>query len=448
MSRFKTVHADGKMISAQGELRILTETKGWQQKVEVWLLNDEVNNNNWQYLNLERHKHLFAETPLLVAYIGNRIGDGHNFEEVKNADGSVSASFIASTAERIVGYFKSENDIRIEVRDGKKWIVGTGYIWKWYAQELVAKLEKQGLQGMAVSIETLIDEMYYKGNTEVFTKYQILGCTILGDDVSPAVTGANIRALSAIGVSEVKKITMLKVASQNGKEQNPQNKKQGVKRTMKAKELEQHFPGFTVLAVEGNNVALLSEKGVPHLSTVQKDGDEIVCGVKTEVVANAVFGNGENAVNVSVDEIVEKLVSANNVLKDALEKKESERETVANSLKAMQVAEINRRKEAVKNAITTRLSEIKENTDADIADNECDDLLTDERIAEYAECEDKDGNFCGDEMARKDVDSRCMQKSLAASKAKQKSNFSWQNAGKRDNEAQSGLSKLIAKHTK
>jgi hypothetical protein len=67
--------------------------------------------------------------------------------------------------------------------------------------------------------------MYTEGTTEVFTKYQVLGTTVLGDGVSPAVEKANIRALSAIGREGVREMT-LRVASQNEKSQkpNPQNK--------------------------------------------------------------------------------------------------------------------------------------------------------------------------------------------------------------------------------
>ena len=73
---------------------------------------------------------------------------------------------MSATAERIVGWFRDESDIRLETIDNKVWIVGTGYIWKWYAQELVAKLRGQGRgkSEMSVSIETLIDEMHMDGD--------------------------------------------------------------------------------------------------------------------------------------------------------------------------------------------------------------------------------------------------------------------------------------------
>lgn len=449
MGKFKTI-TNGKVNSFVGELRLLAETKDWYQKVELWLLNDITNRNNWRYERLDEHKHLFAGTPILVAYVGDTVGDGHNFEEVHNADGSVTASFMSATAERIVGYFKDESDIRIEIRNGQKWIVGNGYIWKWYAQELVAKLKNQGLEGMPVSIETLVDEMYMDGSTEVFTKWQVLGCTILGLNVAPAVADANIRALSALGSKEVRELT-LRVASaqqeQAKTENNPQNKKnqKGVTKPMKVKELESKFPNFTVLAVNGKNVALLSDKGVPHISTAEKNGEEIAVGLVNEIVVNASFGEGEEAVCVPVDVITEKLNAEIATLKADLEKANNEKTTVMNALETMQKAEKTRRINAIKEAIKRRLAEIKESTGADITDNDCDDLMTDEKLTEFAECEDKDGTFCGEERACKEVDTRCVNKLVEAGKLK-KNHFSWGKPNVNSADDENEIDKLVNKY--
>lgn len=422
------------MVSATGTLRILSEVVGWKQKVELWLLNSKVNRNNWKYINLEQHKDLFAETPILVAYVGDKIGDGHNFEEVKNADGSVTASFMASTAERIVGYFKSASDIRIEEKDGQKWIVGVGYIWKWYAQELVKKLKRQGLEGMSVSIETLIDEMYTEGTTEVFTKYQVLGTTVLGDDVSPAVESANIRALSAIGRKEVREMT-LRVASENERSQknNPQTKtRKGETKTMKLKELQPKFNGFTVIAVDGERVALLSDKGVPHLSTAKKDGDDYIIGTKDEVKANATFHDGENGIEVPVEAITEAYITRCSELEEQLAKATAANSAKDEILTKMQNTEKARRKNAVKEAIKNRLNQINANSEDEIEEDACNELLTDEKVEEYSCMEDKDGNFCGDVAACKDVDSICMNRRIEKNRIKanaSKSRFAWEADG-------------------
>ncbi len=91
---------------------------------------------------------------------------------------------------------------------------------------------------------------------------------------------------------------------------------------MKVKDLENKFPNFTVLAVNGKNVALLSDKGVPYISTAEKNGEEIAVGLTTEIAVNACFGDGEDSVKVSIDLITEKLNAEIIKLKTELEKSE------------------------------------------------------------------------------------------------------------------------------
>lgn len=419
--------------SFSGELRILAERDKWRQKVELWLLNGENNRNNWRYENLEEHKELFADTPILVAYVGDKVGDGHNFREVYNPDGTVTASFMSSTAERIVGYFKNTDDIRMEEKDGEKWIVGVGYLWTWYAQELVEKLKKQGLEGMSVSIETLVLDGHQDGAIEVYTKYQILGTTILGDDVAPAVAEANIRALSAMGINEIKKQT-LRVASFNQEQkQNPQQTKtkKENKTTMKIKDLKGYFEGFKVCQVDGEKVALLSnENGNAYVSTAVADNGKIVEGVKTAVNASVVFGEGENEIKVALDSIVDEYNTEIANLQAQLKECKESKEAVEKSLKTMQDNEITRRKQAVISAIKARFAEIKEHSTCEFAENECDDLLTDECIGKYSEME-VDGKFVGEEKARCDVDAKCMSRIIASDKVKKNSmrTYAWENIG-------------------
>lgn len=223
MSKFATVKTDGKVVSFLGKIRLLS-SDGLNKRVELWLLNDKTNRNNWRYENLEQHRALFKGTPILISYKDGNLGAGHEMDEKILSDGTKIQSFMSATAERIVGRFESEDDIRIIEADGKRWIIGVGSLWAFYAPELAAELDKQGVE-FPVSIETLIDEMHYEGTTEVFTKYRILGTTILGKDVSPAVADANIKALRAIGDDGMRQLT-LRVASERvaAGENNPHKK--------------------------------------------------------------------------------------------------------------------------------------------------------------------------------------------------------------------------------
>ena len=431
MGRLKTVNS-GKLVSFTGSLRVLSEEEGLLQRVEVMLLNDDVNRNNWRYLNLEEHRKLFADTPLLVAYVGKKVGDGHNFDEVHNPDGTVTASFMSATSERIVGWFKSEKDIRIETIGNKKWIIGNGYIWKWYAQELVSKLRGQGrgTGDMAVSIETLIDEMHMDGNTEVYTKYQVLGTTILGDDVAPAVKDAAIRALSAIGTAGIRELT-LRVASANpqpngvGSDDQGEDDKSGSVNTKgkllmnskRMKELASKFPDFRLIAANENSVALCSESGDFYRVPYKVENGEIIPDTKLEVNAVVVIGEGEDALSVSLNEFRSGDAAKIAELTEKLNNAELSANNANETLNAMKKRENTRRVKAVKDAINARFAEICENTNgADLCKDAVDALLAEDQLSCYAIAENADGEFCGDENARRDVDAICMNAVIAAKK--------------------------------
>lgn len=423
-----------KTMTFEGRMRVLAEERGLQQKVEVMLLNSKVNRNNWQYVDLEKHRRLFAETPILIAYVGNKVGDGHNYDEVADEDGNVTASYMSATAERIVGWFKSEDDIRLETIDDTEWIVGTGYIWKWYAQELVAKLNGQGVgdSTMSVSIETLVYGGYEEDGVEVYTDYEILGTTILGDDVEPAVVSASIRALSALGRQGIREMT-LRVASANpqsecgnnnegdaGAEETPPEgvpaQKGQISMNINAIEALVSSTG-RILAVNEDHVMLLTSDGsfVRQEFSVDED-DNVTLGAQTALNAVVSVGEGECAVSVPLDEYRRGDLARIDDLTERLNAAEQANATANETIDVMRKRETNRRIEAVREAINSRFEEVRSNAEAELSDNACDSLLTDEKVAEYASMESEDGEWCGDVAACRDVDAICMESVIKAGK--------------------------------
>ena len=77
---FKKPAGGDRYRSFCGEFRFLSTDDAFNFHVEIWLLNDLVNRNNWKYINLEQHRALFAGTPILIAYTngGKGIGDLHD----------------------------------------------------------------------------------------------------------------------------------------------------------------------------------------------------------------------------------------------------------------------------------------------------------------------------------------------------------------------------------
>lgn len=445
MRKEREMENTAKIVSAEGELRLLSDKRKLKQKVELRLLNSLVNRNNWQYLNIEENARRegtgIADTPILCAYVGDRIGDGHNFRMTKDENGDEVADFRDATAERMVGIIRDLGDVRMEVIDGVEWLVATGTIFTWYAAQLVEKLKETG--ALSVSIETLIDEGHFEGDVEVFTKYTFLGTTILNEDVAPAVRSANIKALSAIGVDEMRRLT-LKVASFDEKSAKSAKKQsKGVKIAMRIKDVEKGFEGFSVLAVDCNKVALLSESGTLLISTADKEGDEIITGARLDATSVTTISAGEISMEVPTDTIIEKLNARASELAEELENEKKAKETVTLALEAMQRAEKARRVNAVKAAIKNRVKEIAQNSNGVISANECDDMLADDKVCEFAELEDAECKFIGDIEACKEVDARCMSKIIDASKKTKDTKFSWNSFVKTDEVEASEYNPLI-----
>ena len=179
-----------------GELKVLQRINEYEFAVEIWVMRSGVNRNRWDYRNVEENYRTFAGQPILTAYVAGQVGDGHNSHTALDpVTGELYNSYTGPTDERIVGTI-SENpdDISLQERDGETWIVAKGRIWRVYAPELVDKIVRTGT--MEVSAETNVLEEYENGDIEVFTRWDGIGVTILGDAVAPAIPGANIKALA------------------------------------------------------------------------------------------------------------------------------------------------------------------------------------------------------------------------------------------------------------
>lgn len=457
MNEIKTIKPQNKPVQFKGEIKFLSADNSLTTKVELLLLNDKKNRNNWIYKNLSEHSHLFARTPILISYKNGQLGAGHEMDEVRDIYGEKRQSFMSAAAERMVGVLGDETEIRLENIDGTEWIIGRGIIYNFYAPELVDRLKRTGTfmgvrkdgnisdGSMSISIETLIKEYYKEGDTEIYTKYQILGTTILGDNVSPAVENANIRALCALGVDGLREATQLRVASANEQMQktNPQNKtKKGVtKMKFNLEDLRGKFDKHTVLGVQGCNVALLSETG--RIDTYSfNEGEESVLPERINTNANCKIevGEGDEVIALSAEQLLGTVMSKYNAEKQANESLAKENATLKGKIDEMQKAEVIRRKNEIKEAIKAHLAEIK----ADLADVEvdnCDDLLADEKLDEYAKLEN------GKEAACKEVDSRAMKAVLTAKKAMntQKKVFAWDLGAGEGETQKSGIEAAIEK---
>jgi hypothetical protein len=410
-----------------GEIKVLEQINPWTFRVELWLLNGKVNRNGWRYERLREHLRSFLDTPILIAYpTRNQIGDGHNFRMTPDPKtGEMVPTFTDADAEHIVGRLsEKESDIRIEERDGTEWVVGTGIIWKWYARELVDKIAQDAEQGraMSVSIETLVTESRMEGEVEVETSWEVLGTTILGDHVAPAVADARIKALRALRepFAELK----IRAASWENKKTNDKpnhNDEKGVKNLAiksmskaQIKAAESKLPGYTVLSA--NEL----DNGTVKIVAAAKNGELFVCSaesvndVTTEALTAHNMAVDVDGVEIDLGGALERMLSAVDVLTAQVEKLNAYLADERKKNEDMANAEQKRRKNAAKAAAKNELAKINAcRADREKINESCiSEVLEAAENGEFSDCTDCNGEWCGEEKACAAVRDKAMQEQM------------------------------------
>lgn len=434
-----------------GRLKVLEAVNRKLYRVEIWALNDRVNRNGWKYINLESHLPEFQDIPILTAYLrdGKVIGDGHNFDmRIDPKTGEQYASFTAADAERIVGWIPKDANIRIEPEGDTKWVVVTGYLWTWYARELVEKIAGQG-GGMEVSIETLVTKEHRENGYDVEEQFIVLGVTVLGDGVSPAVAGASIKSLAELRSSM--KDEILKAASYIGEKepetQKPTNPKERKKITMiptmrQLAEAGKAFEGYTCvgLSEDGMRVALLSADHAPFFYAFSETDKGNVIPERIKAASAIVtFKADEMETEASLDTVMAPALNSLNAAEKRVKDLEANVQSLTEKLEGMEKREKARRLQATKDAAKAALDKFNANRDEDRKFN-CDILEgLNSRIdaGEFTECEDKECCWIGDKLVANEVAVLCMAeqaKQDAAAKAKEKHFHTW-NQGAKNNAA-------------
>ena len=433
-----------------GHLKCLEAINRKLYRVELWLLNEKVNRNNWQYTNIAAHIDDVMDIPVLTAYVNNKVGDGHNYDVRYDENGNPYASFTAPDAERIVGWIPKNSNIRIQQdKDGVDWLVADALLWQWYAPELTELIVSEG--EMDVSIETLVSKEHYVGDVAVEDEYTIIGVTVLGKGVQPAVEGAKIQNLAALdALRGSMKEEILKAASYmqendnaedvvedigsgvENKEPNKNNTK-GVKPIMalskkQLAELTAKFNGYTCVgATEDLKVmALLSADNTPCGYAVEdSDMGNIVEERINSVAATVTFRVNDTDVSVPLDSVLEKVMSDLSAMTEKANNAEANVQTLTDELTKAHNRESARRLQAAKDAVTAELNRNNENRaeDEHFSADICKDLMAKIENNEFTALEDAEGNWIGESAVRKEVSFLCNEERIrmdAEAKAKEK----------------------------
>lgn len=414
-------------------LKVLSRDSDLNFNVRIEIIRSGWNRNRWNYQNIEQHYKTFLGTPILCAFPHGQIGDGHNMDEGILPNGEPFYDFTGPNSERIVGCISDKpEDIWTEERSGETWICANGTIWRFYNRQLADHLAEQG--GMEVSAETEVYEEYEeKGKGSVFTSWRGLGVTILNEKVMPAVPGANIKALKALGEEEWKTMK-LAAASYNSSSGSgtpnetedgsgtPDISKKGVKETLNLSkkqlaELNKKFEGYTVLAAVRNDdesidVRLRNEK-YEICSYLMANAEETIVPEKFSMLSAKMSMNG---IEIDAEEMYDSLSAEIVTLNSKREKLESDLEEAQKTITAMRDAESKRRVNAAKDAANAALSEFNANRAEKVDASEIEKVISDIDAGVYANCAAADGEWNGCDAVRTAVLAICAMRDIAVQK--------------------------------
>lgn len=404
---FRTRGTPPEHVKMSGELRVMQRLNEYEFGVELWVMRSGLNENYWDFRNMREHYLTFVGQPILCAYVGRKVGDGHNMREVQDPyTGEKSYTFMDGTAERIVGTLSDDpRDFSIVEEDGNEWIRAKGRLFQFYAPELVEKIVRTGR--MDVSAETDTKKSHMDGDIEIITDWAGLGVTVLGDDVPPAIPGARIKALSAMQ-EEFKTLKLRAASLDPGKGSNETNKRKGVnimsKKAMEA--MSEKFKGYRVVALseDGMHVGLVDSAGsaYTYAFNAEDNGAVVESRIKPAYLTAAFpFGEGVNAM-AEVSDIVDYACAAKGQQAEDVKALQTRLNEAEEKIRTMEAAEHKRRVEAVKEAVNSALEDIRAcavEGDADMTETAkglCD------RAEEFAAME-TDGKFCGADRAVLDL---------------------------------------------
>ena len=448
---FRTRGTPPEHVKMSGELRVMQRLSEYEFGVELWVMRSGLNENHWDFRNMREHYLTFVGQPILCAYVGRKVGDGHNMREVQDPyTGEKGYTFMDGTAERIVGTLSDDpKDFSIVEEDGNEWIRAKGRLFQFYAPELVEKIVRTGR--MDVSAETDTKKSHMDGDIEIITDWAGLGVTVLGDDVPPAIPGARIKALSAMQ-EEFKTLKLRAASLDPGTGSNETNKRKGVnimsKKAMEA--MSEKFKGYRVVALseDGMHVGLVDSAGsaYTYAFNAEDNGAVVESRIKPAYLTAAFpFGEGAEA-TVEVSDIVDYACAAKGQQAEDVKALQARLDAAEEKIRTMEASEHERRVEAVKEAVNGALEDIQAcavEGDADMSETAkglCD------RAEEFAAME-TDGKFCGADRAVLDLmaaHGKAQNEKRKKEMAAKQHSFAWNNPKTNSGEG-GGIEEMLAR---
>ncbi len=185
-------------VPVQYDTSIQLQADDLKIPVEILVMHDQINLNqsnfDFEVIDNEITKESIKNIPIL-GYIKKIDGSdeqdfaGHEMEVVIK-DGEIKVVYL----ERPIGVVPETNNYEYVEKDGKKYVKVIGYLWKDYLNEGYEILQEN--PNKSVSMEIIVDAYELRKDGIINIKaYRYTGITVLGDDVLPGMSGANIQVI-------------------------------------------------------------------------------------------------------------------------------------------------------------------------------------------------------------------------------------------------------------
>ncbi len=404
--------------------------------VEIMVLKPGKNNNDWIFPEetLLEYGQTFRGKPILCAYKGLKIGDGHNFDEYIDPETmKIINDYRGPNAERIVGYIPANAEIELREIEGEQWLVVHGVLWAFYCAQLISNVIEKGFKGVSAEVNAY-NIVEQDDGSELFEGWEGLGITILGDDVEPAVTGALLKQLADAPYYKTLSAKADKYRINSLKKGKGENEMDNIK---KLSALCAALKGCTVLDTSDDEqyALIANEDGEPEICAFAV-GDDGKCNVErfnTCVKACSVINGKECSFEIKkcVDKKIAEMQKKCSEAEQKMTEKDGEIARLKTRCAAMEESEISRRNDDVVRALKEKYENDKNDILEEgerIPEDKFNALIDEAKNGKYKDCVDENGKFIGTEKALQRYFAergKCADE-FRASRRKNCNSFAWQ----------------------
>lgn len=165
------------------------------QKVKIYIAHTGENLNHSVFSKevLEKMIPSLSHVPIL-GYVGVNDDNDVDFRGHEKKISVSNGKFNVSFQTHAYGFIPEENEAHFEIAGGKEWLVTNGYLWTRFTDSIDIFNESNGVKGQSMEIGNAEGYTDERGRV-VFTNARFTGLCILGDDVTPAMTGSTVSTI-------------------------------------------------------------------------------------------------------------------------------------------------------------------------------------------------------------------------------------------------------------